>query len=241
MTKAQRKQVENLIYSYFNKLDKSGINTSYYQEIFSKLDDKAFLKFIEKPLCIRFQHKPFENEPTMTDILESLDVIKVPLLERVSFSSIYVNEDGIPVETPPCFVGYIHGKKMKQFLTKKNSMSTNIDTRDHKTGLLISEDKNGKTSDREIEGMTLMGLDKTCREMTTWKADFMDSKSKAYQTISLTGQISENDLDINSYESLSRNMLNCYLIAAGIYTNFLNEDYMLPSTIMNKSKKIERK
>lgn len=237
---ARRAKAEKLIYSFFDKLDTTGKNTAYYQSLFANMNDKEFDKFCRRPLAFRFHEKPFEIVPSMSDALNSLKVINVPLLERVSFPSLYSNKEGVAVQTPPCMVIYLHIKKMKQFITKKNSMSTNIDTRDMKTGLLISEDKNGKTSDREIEGMTVMGLDKTCREMTTYKADFMDSKSKAYQTIALTGQLSENDLDINSYESLSRNMLNAYLISAGLYTNFLNEDYMFPSTIMQKQRKVER-
>ena len=38
---------------------------------------------------------------------------------------------------------------MKQFITKKNSTPTGIDNRDMKSGLLVSFDKGGKTSDRE--------------------------------------------------------------------------------------------
>ena len=36
---------------------------------------------------------------------------------------------------------YIHLKKMKQFITKKNSTPTGIDNRDMKSGLLVSFDK----------------------------------------------------------------------------------------------------
>lgn len=236
----QRKKAEEKIYTFFDKLDKTGRNTAYYKALFANMSDKDFIKFCKKDLAFRFQYRQFEIEPKMPDIMEALKSINVPLLEQVSEPYLYTNKNGEPVQTPPCLVLYIHVKKMKQFITKKNSMSVDINTRDMKTGLLISEDKNGKTSDREVEGLTVMGLDKTCREMTTWRADFMDSKSKAYQTVNLTGQLSEKDLDINSYESLSRNMLNCYLIASGIYSNFLNKDYMLPSTIMQKERKIER-
>lgn len=237
---ARRSKAEKLIYSFFGALDKTGKNIEYYRNLFHKMNDKEFEKYCKNDLVFRFHERPFEVVPSMNDAISALKTIKVPLLEKVSFPSLYVNSNGVAVESPPCMVVYMHVKKMKQFITKKNSMSTNIDTRDMKTGLLISDDKNGKTSDREIEGMTVMGLDKTCREMTTYKADFMDSKSKAYQTIALKGQLSEKDLDINTYESLSRNMLNAYMISAGLYTNFLNEDYMLPSTIAQKTRKVER-
>gem|GEM_PF-5024432 len=38
-------------------------------------------------------------------------------------------------------VVYIHIKKMKQFITKKNSAPSSIENRDMKSGLLVSHDK----------------------------------------------------------------------------------------------------
>ena len=62
-----------------------------------------------------------------------------------------------------------------------------------KSGLLISHDKGGKTSDREMEALAVMGLDKTMEEMSTWRADYMDAKATAYQTLSTLGKISEKE------------------------------------------------
>jgi hypothetical protein len=129
---------------------------------------------------------------------------------------------------------------MKQFITKKNSTPLSIDNRDMKSGLLVSTDKGGKSSDREIMGLAVMGLDETMKEMSTWRADYMNAKSMAYQQIALTGTISERDIDIREDDSLSKNMLNSYLLSSLINTNILNEDYMLPKTMKGRERKIER-
>ena len=68
----------------------------------------------------------------------------------------------------------------------------------------------------------------------------MDSKDQAYQQINLTGQIVEDDIIIDKQQSLAKNMLNSYMIAAGLYTNILNKDYMTPYTFNNRQKKVER-
>ena len=109
-----------------------------------------------------------------------------------------------------------------------------------KSGLLVSFDKGGKSSDREMEALAVMGLDKTMEEMSTWRADYMDAKSAAYQTISTLGRISRDDIDIEDVDSISKNTLNAYMVASLINTNILNVDYMLPKTMLDKKPKITR-
>ena len=236
----QRQKAEELIYKTMDALDKTHQNTDYYKNLFANMNDAQFEKFCRRDLCMRFHTKPFSVEPTMTDAEDGLKVLGVPLLEKVYMPDLYTNSKGEPVATHECMVIYMHLKKMKQFITKKNSMSTGKDERDMKTGLLLSDDKNGKTTDREMDSLSIMGLDKTLTELSTWRADYMDAKSVAYQTISATGQINSKDLDIDPGDSLAKNMLNSYLVASGIYTNILNVDYMLPRTLANKQKKIVR-
>ena len=135
---------------------------------------------------------------------------------------------------------YIHIKKMKQFITKKNSTPSGIDTRDMKSGLLVSFDKGGKTSDREMEALAVMGLDKTMDEMSTWRADYMDAKATAYQTINTLGRISQSEVPIDEADSISKNTLNAYMVSSLINTNILNTDYLLPKTLANRKAKVVR-
>ena len=109
-----------------------------------------------------------------------------------------------------------------------------------KSGLLINFDKNGKTTDREFEALAIMGLDKTMEEMSTWRADYMDAKSEAYQTISVLGKISEKDINISQTDSIAKNTLNAYMISSLLNTNILKNDYMLPKTLADKQAKVSR-
>lgn len=98
----------------------------------------------------------------------------------------------------------------------------------------------GKTSDREMESLAVMGLDKTMKEMSTFRADYMDAKSAAYQTISTMGRVSENDIPLDDVDSISKNTLNAYMVSSLLNTNILNKDYMLPKTIADRKKKVVR-
>ena len=237
---AQRKKAEQLIYDTMDLMDKTGNNTAYYKEKFSKMSDEEFKKWAAKPLPIRFHTRAFEIEPKLDEIMKTLEFLGSSLLEKVALPFLYVNKDGEPVWSKPAMVIPIHTKKMKQFTSKKNSTPISIENRDMKSGLLMYHDKGGKTSDREMEAMVVMNMDDTMKEMATYRADYMDAKSEAYQTIITTGTLSQKHLNINNKDSLARNMVNTYLIGSLLNSNMLNVDYYLPATIENKQRKTTR-
>lgn len=237
---SKRQQAEELIYKVFDTLDSTGLNTEYYKVLFSKMSDSQFTTFCKRDLPFRFHTKPFKIEPSMADIEKGLKVMGVPLMEKVAFPYLYENSQGKPVMSPPALVVYIHVKKMKQFITKKNAMSTSINERDMKTGLLVSFDKNGKTSDREMEALAVMGLNKTMDELSTFRADAMEAKASAYYSINTTGTLDQKDIPRSVEDSLARNMLNAYLIGAHLKTNIVNSDYMLQRTVEGKERKVVR-
>lgn len=237
---ANRQKAEELIYKVMDTLDKEGYNSSYYKTLFAKMSDTQFMEFCKRNLPFRFHTKPFVIEPKMYDIEDALKILGVPLLEKVALPYLYVDKNGNPVWSKECMVIYIHVKKMKQFITKKNSTPTGIDNRDMKSGLLVSFDKGGKCSDREMEALAVMGLDATMEEMSTYRADYMDAKSAAYQTISTLGILSRDDIDIAETDSISKNTLNAYMVASLLNTNIINQDYLLPKTIADRKQKVTR-
>lgn len=236
ITKQQRTQIEHLVYEVMEELDKSKTNLEYYKTLFSKMSDKEFEVFLNRPLCFRFHHKPFVVEPTYSDIKRAADVMGVPLCETVYNPDVYV-KDGFPLETRECPVVYFHIKRMKQILSKKNSNATNITKRDMKTGRLTHEDKGSLTSDNEMNALIVMGLDKTATEFVKPKADAMDAKSQMYNSIKLTGQTKLSDMELDEQDSIAKNTINSYMIASHLYCNMINTDYMLPYTLKDSKRK----
>ena len=240
MTK-ERLEAERLIYKIYDILDPSGKNKDFWVEEFSKMSDEQFKKYISGHYPFYFQTGAFK-EPKIDQIKKALDVLEVPLLESVYLPYKYKDpKTGKPIKSKPCLVVYIHMKRMKQMLTKKNSYSTSANTRDMKTGLLTGIDKNGKESDREFESLAVSGLMSTAEELSRPRADSMDDKDIMNNTIKNLGQVSLKDLPEDKADSLSKNMLNAYLIGAQLYSNIVSkDDYMLPYTATGKEKKIER-
>lgn len=235
----KREQVEILVYKVMDALDPSGTNSTHYKEMFSKMSDAQFTKFLKTTFPYRFHSKPFEIEPKMDQIYKAANVLGVPLTEKISLPYLYESPNGKPVWSKECLVVYTNIKKMKQFITKKNAMSLDISDRDMRTGLLNGVDKNGKMSDREFESLVVNGNDLTIKEFSRFRADAMEQKSQAINMINLTGQVSLADLKSESDEVLSRNMLDVYFIGAHLKTNLITDTYELNATIKGKSR-IER-
>ena len=236
---AQRLKAERLIYEVMDILDKSGRNTDFWKEEFSKMSDAQFKSYISNDFPFYFQTGAFK-EPSMKQIVQALDKINVPLLERLYMPYKYKDKNGRPMKTKECLVVYLPIKRMKQLLTKKNGMSISTKTRDMKTGLLTGIDKNGKESDREFESLAICGLDNSIKEFSRSRADSMNDKSVMNNTINNLGQVYLKDLPDDPTDSLSKNLLSTYFIVAQLYTNLVNEDYMTPYTMSLKQKKIER-
>lgn len=234
ITNAQRTKIENKIYKVMDILDKSKLNSSHYRQMFADMSNAKFERLMKTDFPFRFHSVPFKVEPRMDDIIEALDYLKVPLLEKISLPYMYKNDKGEPVWSKECMVVYIHLKKVQQFSTHKNNIASNIKSRDMKTGLLTFEDKGGKESDRESESLLAMGLTNTSKELTTVRADYMNAKTDAYNTISNTGMLELDDIDIKQSDSLSKNLLNTYIISSMGISNILSPTYETKYTMEQK-------
>lgn len=236
MTKQQRAKIEEKIYKYFKIIDKTGQNTEYYKKKFSQMNDKEFEEFFKQDFPLKFQTKIFEIEPTMKDILDGLRFLGVPALERVSMPFLYTNTKGEAVSTLPVVVVYLPMRRMKQMVQKKTGFSVNISKRDYRTGLLIDTDKNGNSTDREFESLVVLGLDKTLRELATYRADSMTAKNEFYNEINNVGMVSQKDVPVANEDSIARNLISAYLLGSHIKSNLVMEyDVYLPRTLRKKN------
>ena len=236
----KRKEVEELVYKVMDILDPTQQNSQFYKAKFAKMNDKQFIKFFSQDFPLKFQIRLFEIEPTMKQISDALDYIHIPMIEQMNLPFEYRSKDGTPVKSDDALILYVPIRKVKQFLSKKNSMSTNISNRDMKSGLLQTVDKNGNTSDREMESLAVMGLDASMKELATYRADSMNAKDEFYSMINMTGMVRQSDVDVETSDSLARNELNVYLLGAGLNSNLINEGNYLRHTLTSRGRKTER-
>ena len=236
----KRKEVEEMVYKVMDLLDPTQQNSQFYKAKFAKMNDKQFMNFFSQDFPLKFQTRLFEIEPSMKQISDALDYIHVPMIEQMNLPFEYRAKDGTPLKSDDALILYVPIRKVKQFLSKKNSMSTNISNRDMKSGLLQTIDKNGNTSDREMESLAVMGLDASMKELATYRADSMNAKDEFYSMINTTGMVRQSDVDVETSDSLARNELNVYLLGAGLNSNLINEGNYLRHTLTSRGRKTER-
>ena len=235
-----RKKCEDLIYRTFDTVDPTGTNTDYYKKLFADMSDSQFYSLISGRLPFRYHTAIFNNEPKMTNIISAFKVLDKPLIEKVKLPYLAKDENGNPIESKECLVGYLNIKRLKQMLTKKNNTAIEIDKRDMKTGRLLGTDKGGIESNKEFEGALALGLENTSAEFARIKAAAMKAKAEAYNTIRIKGEVSMSDIDTEKTDSIPKNTMNVYLIGAGIHTNLIDEGYYTPHFMERKRARIER-
>ena len=178
----------------------------------------------------------------MYEIDKAFKVLNVPLYEEVNLPYLYKDSKGRPIRSKSAMIVYLHIKRMKQMLSKKNSISLSIAERDMHTGLLTGHSKTAKTSDREEEVFAILGLDANMDEFSRIRADAMQSKEQMYSTIATTGMIKAGEIIPEKDESLAKRMLYVYMLGANVCTNLIGEDngYINPHTLKNKKQQLER-
>lgn len=235
--KKTREWCEAKIYQVFDILDPTKENSNHYKKIFSKMSNNQFYDFISLDFPYILHVKPFDIEPTTDRAAKACQALGIPFLDKVNLPYLYTNKDGVPVSSKECLVGPLHLKKVQQFITKKNSMSTDIQQRDMKTGLLTGYDKNGKTSDREMESLAANGLYHTMKEFGTYRADSMNAKNLLYNIINTKGEVSQSEINVDVDDSLSRKLMDTYMIGSLLKSNMITEDYYTMYTIREKKRK----
>lgn len=240
MDNEKRLKAEELIYTIMDTVDKTHSNSDYYRKIFSEMTDDEFYKFFKRRLPLRFHMDEFKISPKMYEVVEAFKILKKPLFEKVNLPYIYTDNNGVPIQSKEALVLILHIKRMKQMLSKKNNASMHTAKRDMRTGLLSQEDKASKETDREFESLASYGLDSTIEEFRSVKADALQASNEMIATIVDKGSVSQNDYVLTRQDGIARNLLNTYLIGAGIHSSLIDTDYMTPYTARRRAKKVER-
>lgn len=234
---AKRKKIEDLIYKVFNALDPTGDNTKYYKDLFGKMDDSKFNKFMEnffkdEDENFYLEIEPYKREPTQKEIKEAADILGVPLYEHVIMP--FANPGGPPVVTPtPVPVGYIHVKRLQQMVAKKNSMSIHIDKRQGKTGQVIGEDKNGRISDMEAISLVTMGADKILKEYMHSRADNLTAKNEMLNKIKGDGFVSIDEVSSKNSDKVALSTMDVFFTSALIKTDLVTGSLATHRTMSN--------
>jgi len=235
--KEKRKEITSLIYKVFDALDKTHENTDRYKAFFEKMTDAEFSKwadsFFKNPDENFFlEVLPYKNEPNLRDILKALGILHIPAREYVTFRHL----NGVCTRQPVP-VGYVLLKRHQQILSKKNSIVSDISVRNPKTGQVTGDSKAARESDMEVYSLKAYGADAVLKELLGPRADNMKAKTQMYEEINSQGFVSLENLPDNPEDKVTLNTINVMYLGAGIRTNLVRDDLILPITLERRKKK----
>lgn len=235
----RRGAMEGLIYKFFSSIDKSGVNTKKYKDMFTSMSDTAFTKFFkeffeDEMAYLILDIIDYERTLKMSDIEDAAKVLNIPLYERVYFPHVNDNIDE-PVMTPhPVPVGYINLKRTQQTVAKKNGISTSIDARSAITGQVTRADKNGRESDLENTMLVSLGMNNTLKELNGPRADDLVAKQQMLQAISTKGYVQLSELDDDIENKTTLNTVDTYFLGMSLKTDLVTKGVKLMSTLKNE-------
>lgn len=235
MTEAKKKEMIALSKRYLDAIDPSGENTKFYTEFFSNMSLEELDRFMKEYEKEEDEYLPltlceFDRELKYENIEKAADVLNIPLFETV-YMPWLSNDDTIIATPEPVPVGYLHIKRPQQTVAKKNGISISVDKRSATTGQPTGTDKNGRSSDLENVSMLTLKLDKTLKELNSFRADDLSMFQAALQEIYVNGTLSLKNLPDDISNKTTLNTVNEYLLCMGIKTDLIDKGLMFRSNI----------
>lgn len=233
MKVTNRKEIEDLVYGVFQRLDPSGVNVDRYKEFFNSMSDTEFAKWLKE--FLKNDHEnftldviEFENHLNMNDCEKAAKFLGIPLFEHVYFPHLTMDKKNVIVSKEPCLVSYVNIKRTQQLLHKKNALSKSADKTSVVTGQVVQKDKNARVNDMEGSMLVALGADKLLKEMYGPRADDHVMKNEMNQEIANKGYVELDDLTDISTNKVTLNTVNDYLLGMGLKSDIVTDSYYLP-------------
>lgn len=236
INKAKRKEMEDLIYNFFDLFDPTGRNTEYYRNKFKGMTDAQFdqyfkLLFEQDDPYLTATMVDYENPILIENVEKAADFLGVPLFERVVLPYASEDPDNPIITKHECLVGYLNIKRLQQINFKKLGLSTDASERNMITGQVTGHDKNSRNSDQETIALLTVGANTSLKELMSMRADDMVMKSEMNKKISRDGYVAMNELTDKLSNKTTLNSAAVFFIGAGLMTDLVMNDYFLPKTL----------
>lgn len=236
MNRTKRKEMEDLIYNFFDLFDPTGRNTEYYRNKFKNMNDGEFdnyfkMLFEQQDPYLTATMVDYENPLQIENLEKTAKFLNVPLFEKVVLPYASTDPNNPIITKHECLVGYLNIKRLQQMNFKKLGLSTDISERNMITGQVSGHDKNSRNSDQETIALLTVGANTALKELMSMRADDMVMKAEMNKAISRDGYVAMNDLTDKLSNKTTLNSAAVFFIGAGLMTDLVMNDYMVRKTL----------
>lgn len=207
----KRKKVEEYINKVMLTMEPGGINAQRYKDMFSKMSDSEFDKFMKD---IRDKKRQLVlYAPNLKIILQMSDLYKAcDLTGAIVFEKLVFHDKvtGMEYTTPNEYtVLRLPVRRLKQFQMHKMSVPEGDKRIDALTGQLVKPDASAKFSFPEMQIMHGRGLDNTVIEFMKLRGGDIHAYATMLQSLEETGEFSQKSLP---NDSIARSVMSMDLI-----------------------------
>ena len=247
----KREAITKLLDDVYNGLDPTKKNSAKFHNKTDKMSDSQFILFFtslvnDPKKHLYFEMEAFENEPNYETIENVINNVVgdeyCHLYDYIAFP--HLSEDGhIYYTKNKIFNGYINLRRVQQLANNKNHIPTSIDKRDPRTGQVTQESKAARVSDVEQFALICQGNKTILKEMFGPRGGDPVMRDQMESEIATSGTVSLSDLTDNKLNKPSLNTTNVYFTSAGLETDLITKNGILPRTIQkqfDKAKTINR-
>lgn len=222
--KRKRYVAEKKIIDFLLDVDKSGFNANIYKELFEKMSDKEFDKFMrdilndEETLCIEVdQNKPGEGYPTVNEIKNLADKYNIQLEEYVYFPHKNPEKPERPLRTyskVPIIMVTI--RRLQQIADNKNAASNDTSVVNLLTGQVTGKSKAAAISNMETISLLSINNLNSIKEFLGPRSDDPVAKAQMLENINLTGKFYLKDVTTRFDNKQSIKTLISFFRGAGL-------------------------
>lgn len=240
----KRKKITQFLISLYNQLDPTGKNTANFHEKTDKLTDSQFIALYTSIVNDPKKHlyleiEAFVNEPDYETIEKAAyDIVGDEYCHLYDYIAMpHLSSDGKMFYTKnKIFTGYINMRRVQQLVNNKNHIPTSVGKRDPKTAQVTQESKAARVSDVEQFALICQGNEKILKEMFGPRGGDPVMRDQMEYQIASTGSTNLEEMTDSKFNKVALNTANVIYTAAGLETDLITKNGILPRTVQNYDK-----
>lgn len=246
MTNAEkRKEISDFLVSLYDKVDPSGKNTAKFKNQTDKLSDTQFIALFKSIVNDPKKHlyleiEAFVNEPDYETIEDAiLNIVGdeyCHLYDYIVMPHLSDDPEHPYVTKNKVFNGYINLRRVQQLVNVKNHIPVSTGKRDPRTAQVTQESKASRISDTEQFALICQHNEKILKEMFGPRGGDPVMRDEMEHQISTTGSVNLEEMTDSKFNKTSLNTANVYFLAAGLETDLVTKNGVLPRTVKSYDK-----
>lgn len=242
----KRKTITDFIIKLYDQLDPTGANTNKFKSQTEKLTDSQFIalfkSIVENPKKhLYLEIEAFKNEPDYERIEKAaFDIVGdeyCHLYDYIAMPHLSSDPNKTFITKNKIMNGYINLRRVQQLVNHKNHIPVTTGKRDPRTAQVTQESKAARISDVEQFALICQGNETVLKEMFGPRGGDPVMRDEMEHQIATTGSCNLEEMTDSKFNKTSLNTANVYFLSAGLETDLVTANGVLPRTVMDYDKK----